>query len=84
MDELGRLFRDLVSLQEILKDPRSAVRLVSIPERMVVEETRRSYMYLNLYNYPVDTLYQPYPAGKYRKRLYGALEDHPDQVYQRA
>ena len=58
MDELGRLFRDLVSLQEILKDPEICrVRLVSIPERMVVEETRRSYMYLNLYNYPVDTLF---------------------------
>ena len=59
MDELGRLFRDLVSLQEILKDPEICrVRLVSIPERMVVEETRRSYMYLNLYNYPVDTLFR--------------------------
>lgn len=58
MDELGKLFQDLVSLQELLKDPEACrVRLVSIPERMVVEETRRSYMYLNLYNYPVDTLY---------------------------
>lgn len=58
LDELGRLFRDLVSLQELLKDPEICrVRLVSIPERMVVEETRRSYMYLNLYNYPVDTLF---------------------------
>lgn len=58
MDELGQLFRDLVSLQELLKDPQTCrVRLVCIPERMVVEETRRSYMYLNLYGYPVDAVF---------------------------
>ena len=58
MDELGHLFTDLVSLQELLKDPDICrVRLVCIPERMVVEETRRSYMYLGLYNYPVDSVF---------------------------
>lgn len=58
MDELGQLFRDLVELQDLLKDPETCrVRLVAIPERMVVEETRRSYMYLNLYGYPVDAVF---------------------------
>lgn len=57
MDELGQLFRELIGLQELLRDPAACrVRLVCIPERMVVEETRRSYMYLNLYNYPVDAV----------------------------
>ena len=58
MDEIGQLYTSLVRLQELLKNPEtSRVRLVCIPERMVVEETRRSYMYLNLYHYPVDSVF---------------------------
>ncbi|MDO5132952.1 MAG: ArsA family ATPase [Eubacteriales bacterium] len=58
MDEIGKIHADLVRLEELLKDPDICrVRLVCIPEKMVVEETRRSYMYLNLYRYPVDTLF---------------------------
>ena len=58
MDELGQLYTKLVRLQDLLKNPDSCrVRLVCIPERMVVEETRRSYMYLNLYHYPVDGVF---------------------------
>jgi arsenite-transporting ATPase len=34
-----------------------SIRLVTIPEKMVVEETKRNYMYLNLYNFNVDGLY---------------------------
>ena len=47
MDEFGQLYTKLVKLQDLLKNP----------ERMVVEETRRSYMYLNLYHYPVDGVF---------------------------
>ena len=58
MDEIGQLHAKLVKLQALLKNPDSSrVRLVCIPERMVVEETRRSYMYLNLYHYPVDGVF---------------------------
>ena len=58
MDEFGQLYGKLVMLQDLLKNPgTSRVRLVCIPEKMVVEETRRSYMYLNLYHYPVDTVF---------------------------
>ena len=58
MAELGQLYTKLVRLQDLLKNPDSCrVRLVCIPERMVVEETRRSYMYLNLYHYPVDGVF---------------------------
>ena len=58
MDEFGQLYTKLVKLQDLLKNPESSrVRLVCIPERMVVEETRRSYMYLNLYHYPVDGVF---------------------------
>lgn len=58
MDEFGQTYRKLLKLQEILKDPDiTRVRLVCTPERMVVEETRRSYMYLNLYHYAVDSVF---------------------------
>ena len=58
MDEFGEVYRKLVKLQNLLKDPEiTRVRLVCTPERMVVEETRRSFMYLNLYNYAVDAVF---------------------------
>lgn len=58
MKEMGYIYEKLIRLQDLLKDPDiTRVRLVCIPERMVVEETRRSYMYLNLYRYPVDSVF---------------------------
>lgn len=58
MDDIGRLHQELMHLQEILRDDQiCSVRLVCTPEKMVVEETKRSYMYLNLYGYPVDGVF---------------------------
>lgn len=58
MNEIGQMHQKLVRLQNLLRDPDvCCVRLVCIPERMVVEETKRSYMYLNLYGYQVDGVY---------------------------
>ncbi len=58
MDEIGRLHGELVGLQELLKDGEvCTVRLVCTPEKMVVEESKRSYMYLNLYRYQVDGVF---------------------------
>ena len=58
MDDIGRLHGHLMELQELLKNPQiSSVRLVCTLEKMVVEETKRSYMYLNLYGYQVDGLF---------------------------
>lgn len=58
MDEFLRLHGELVELQDLLKDPSiTDVRLVALPEKMVVEETKRTYMYLNLYGYHVDRLF---------------------------
>ncbi|CAN5360259.1 hypothetical protein BH23GEM4_BH23GEM4_00540 [soil metagenome] len=40
---------------EVLSDPEvTSVRLVANPEKMVIEEARRAYTYLQLYGYPVD------------------------------
>lgn len=54
-DELNALFDRLKTIQKVLVDPDvSSVRLVMNPERMVIEEARRAYSYLQLYGYAVD------------------------------
>jgi arsenite-transporting ATPase len=58
MNDIERMYLKLAELQELLKDRETtSVRLVTIPEKMVVEETKRNYMYMNLYNFNVDGLY---------------------------
>jgi len=58
MSDVERLFVELIALQELLKDKNvTSIKLVSMPEKMVVEETKRSFMYMNLYNFNVDGIY---------------------------
>lgn len=58
INDIEKLYVNLIKLQELLKSREvCSIRLVTIPEKMVVEETKRSYMYLNLYNFNVDGLY---------------------------
>ncbi|HLA64337.1 MAG TPA: ArsA family ATPase, partial [Rhodothermales bacterium] len=54
-EELERLFGRLEAVQKILQDPTvTSARLVMNPERMVIQEARRAYTYLQLYGYGVD------------------------------
>ena len=67
MNDIERLFQRLQEIQALLKDPAiTSVRLVTLPERMVIEETRRSYLYLNLFGYSVDHVFVGglYPTGE--------------------
>lgn len=58
MDQISVMHSNLVELQALLRDPEiSCVRLVTLPEKMVNEETKRTYMYLNLYGYHVDRVF---------------------------
>lgn len=58
MNDMERLYLKLVELQELLKNREvTGIRIVTTPEKMVVEETKRNYMYMNLYNFNVDGLY---------------------------
>lgn len=58
MNDIEKMYLKLVQLQELLKDREiTSVRIVALPEKMVVEETKRNYMYLNLYNFNVDGVY---------------------------
>ncbi len=58
VDDIDKLCARFRSLDSLLKDEdTTSVRLVCTPEKMVVEETKRNYMYLNLYDFNVDGLY---------------------------
>ena len=58
MDTIELIHKKLLELQELLKNNEiCSVRLVCIPEKMIVEETKRNFMYLNLYKYQVDTVF---------------------------
>lgn len=58
INDIEKIYLKLTELQELLKNREiTSVRIVTTPEKMVVEETKRNYMYLNLYNFPVDGLY---------------------------
>jgi arsenite/tail-anchored protein-transporting ATPase len=56
-EELEALFGKLEQIQQILIDPDiTSIRLVANPERMVIQEAKRAYTYLQLYGYNVDAV----------------------------
>jgi len=58
LSDIEKMFLKLIQLQELLKNREvTSIRIVAMPEKMVVEETKRNYMYMNLYNFHVDGLY---------------------------
>ncbi len=55
--ELKMLFKKLRVIHDVLSNPAiSSVRLVVNPEKMVIEEGRRAFAYLQLYGYGVDAV----------------------------
>ena len=84
LDDVQRLVRNLIAMNEILRDTDSvSVRLVMTPDRMVVDEARRTFTYLNLYGYLTDAVIVnrvfPEEVGSYfgawRERQLEALEE---------
>jgi arsenite-transporting ATPase len=56
-DDVERLVRNLVAMNEILRDrANTSIRLVMNPDRMVVKEAMRTFTYLNLYGYLTDAV----------------------------
>jgi len=56
-EELEELFGKLEKVQKIFLKPEvTSIRLVANPERMVVQEAKRAYTYLQLYGYNVDSV----------------------------
>lgn len=57
-DEFSSLIKRLTQLQSILRDRTiTSVRIVITPERMVLEEGRRAYTWLQLYDFGVDAIF---------------------------
>jgi arsenite-transporting ATPase len=56
-DDVQRLVRNLVAMNDILRDrSRTSIRLVMTPDRMVIKEAMRTFTYLNLYRYLTDAV----------------------------
>jgi arsenite/tail-anchored protein-transporting ATPase len=57
LHDVHRLVRNLIAMNEILRDTeRVSVRLVMTPDRVVIDEARRTFTYLNLYGYLTDAV----------------------------
>jgi arsenite/tail-anchored protein-transporting ATPase len=56
-DDAQRLVRNLIAMNDILRDrERASIRLVLNPDRMVIKEAQRMFTYLNLYGYLTDAV----------------------------
>ncbi len=56
-EELENLFEKLERVQEIFLRPEvTSIRIIANPERMVVQEAKRAYTYLQMYGYNVDAV----------------------------
>jgi arsenite-transporting ATPase len=57
LEEVQRLVRNLIAMNEILRDTdHVSLRLVMNPDRMVIDEARRTFTYLNLYGFLTDAV----------------------------
>ncbi|GAC1440150.1 MAG: ArsA family ATPase [Solirubrobacteraceae bacterium] len=57
MADVNRLVANLIAMNEILRDrERVSIRLVMNPDRMVIDEARRTFTYLNLYGFLTDAV----------------------------
>ena len=56
-EELESLFDKLELIQKVFLDPEiCSIRIVANPEKMVIQEAKRAYSYLQLYGYNVDAV----------------------------
>jgi arsenite-transporting ATPase len=75
-DDVQRLVRNLIAMNEILRDnERVSIRLVMTPDRMVVDEARRTFTYLNLYGYLTDAVVVNRVFGAEVGDYFGAWRD---------
>lgn len=80
MEDVQRLIRNLIAMNEILRDHEHvSLRLVMNPDRMVIDEARRTFTYLNLYGFLTDAVVVnrvfPQDVGAY----FGAWRDRQQE-----
>ncbi len=80
LDDVHRLVRNLVALNEVLRDhERVSVRLVMTPDRLVVDEARRTFTYLNLYGYLTDAVVVNRVLGEEAGDYFAAWRDRQQE-----
>jgi len=76
LDEVGALTRNLIAMNEILRDHEHvSIRLVMNPDRMVVDEARRTFTYLNLYGFLTDAVVVNRVFGEETGPYFGAWRE---------
>lgn len=80
MEDVQQLIRNLIAMNEILRDHENvSLRLVMNPDRMVIDEARRTFTYLNLYGFLTDAVVVnrvfPQDVGAY----FGAWRDRQQE-----
>jgi arsenite-transporting ATPase len=79
-DDVSRLVRNLIAMNEILRDNEHvSVRLVMTPDRMVVDEARRTFTYLNLYGFLTDAVVVNRVFGEEVGPYFAPWRDHQQQ-----
>ncbi|MTI71007.1 MAG: ArsA family ATPase [Firmicutes bacterium] len=57
MGEIDRLYKKLDEMRDIFIDKKvTSIRVVVNPEKMVIKEAQRSFTYLNMYDFNVDSI----------------------------
>jgi arsenite-transporting ATPase len=84
-DDVERLVRNLVAMNEILRDrAATSIRLVMNPDRMVIKEAMRMFTYLNLYGYLTDAVVVnrvlPDDVGDYFDAWRAVQQEHMELV----
>lgn len=85
-EAVARFYERLDGVREILSDPEvTSARLVMNPEKMVISEARRTYTYLGLFGYAVDSaivnrVLPERVTDPYFKRWREIQQEHLDEV----
>jgi arsenite-transporting ATPase len=76
LDDVGALIRNLIAMNEILRDHgHVSIRLVMSPDRMVLDEARRTFTYLNLYGFLTDAVVVNRVFGEETGDYFGAWRE---------
>jgi arsenite-transporting ATPase len=80
LEDVGTLIRNLIAMNEILRDHEHVtIRLVMNPDRMVVDEARRTFTYLNLYGFLTDAVVVNRVFGEEVGPFFGAWRERQQE-----
>ncbi|MCB9476159.1 MAG: ArsA family ATPase [Deltaproteobacteria bacterium] len=83
---IEKIYDRVIAVRDLLTDPaHSSIRLVTNPEKIVLQETQRAHTYLSLFGYPIDAVMAnrvlPAAAGDgYFKGWVERQQEYIDQI----